>query len=199
MSAVRLLCIDDEPGVRQLVVDMLSLRGFKVDVAATAQEGFISILEFPPALVLCDILMPDVSGFELLERLSSLSSDRLGPIPFIFLTALADRATILKGRRLGADDYVTKPIDFEMLVEIIRARLGPPGRLGRQLDQPLTRREAEVLSWAARGKTSQDIASILGVGERTVDFHVENAMRKLGVSTRIQAVLKAGLHRQIRL
>lgn len=199
MSAVRVLCIDDEPGVRQLVVDMLSLRGFKVDVAATAQEGFVSILETPPALVLCDILMPEVSGLELLERLSSLSSDRLGPIPFVFLTALADRATILKGRRLGADDYVTKPIDFEMLVEIIKARLGPPGRLGRQLEQPLTRREAEVLSWAARGKTSQDIAGILGVGERTVDFHVENAMRKLGVSTRIQAVLKAGLHREIRL
>ena len=199
MTGTRLLCIDDEPGVRQLVVDMLGLRGFKVDVAANAQEGFVSILESPPALVLCDILMPEVTGLELLERLSSLSSARLGPIPFVFLTALADRETILKGRRLGADDYVTKPIDFDILEEVIKARLGPPGRLGRQLEQPLTRREAEVLSWAARGKTSADIGLLLGVGDRTVDFHMENAMRKLGVSTRIQAVLKAGLHREIRL
>jgi len=199
MTGPRLLCIDDEPGVRQLVVDMLALRGFRVDVAANAQEGFVSILESPPALVLCDILMPEVSGLELLERLSSLSSDRLGPIPFVFLTALADRETILKGRRLGADDYVTKPIDFDILEEVVKARLGPPGRLGRQLEQPLTRREAEVLSWAARGKTSADIGLLLGVGDRTVDFHMENAMRKLGVSTRIQAVLKAGLHREIRL
>ena len=71
--------------------------------------------------------------------------------------------------------------------------------LGRRLEQPLTRREAEVLSWAAQGKTSADIAILLGVGDRTIEYHMENAIRKLGVSSRIQAVLKAGLHRQIRL
>ncbi|MBF0562068.1 MAG: response regulator transcription factor [Alphaproteobacteria bacterium] len=197
--AARLLCIDDEAEVRQLVVDMLGLRGFTVDVAANANEGFTGILHNPPDLVLCDILMPEESGFDLLERLSSLSCDHLGPIPFIFLTALADRETILKGRRLGADDYVTKPIDFDILVEVIKARLGPPGLLGRRLERPLTRREAEVLSWAAHGKTSVDIAALLDIGERTVDFHLGNAMHKLGVSTRAQAVMKATLHRLIRL
>ncbi len=198
MSA-RLLCIDDEADVRQLVVDMLSLRGFVVDVAANAGEGFTEILHNPPDLVLCDILMPGDSGLDLLERLSALSCDQMGPIPFIFLTALADRETILRGRRLGADDYVTKPIDFDILVEVIKSRLGPPGLLGRTLEVPLTRREAEVLSWAARGKTSVDIAALLGIGERTVDFHLGNAMHKLGVTTRTQAVMKASLHRLIRL
>ncbi len=195
----RILCIDDEAEVRQLIIEILGRRGFTVDGAACAQDGFVAILENPPDLVLCDILMPEMSGLELLERLSALSSDRLGPIPFVFLTALSDRGSILKGRRLGADDYVTKPIDFEILEEIIKARLGPPGLLGRRLEQPLTRREAEVLSWAAQGKTSAEIAILLGIGDRTVDFHMENAIRKLGVSSRIQAVLKAGLHRQIRL
>ena len=97
----RLLCIDDDAEVCHLVADMLGLRGFAVDVATNARDGLTEILHNPPDLVLCDILMPEESGFALLERLSALSCDQLGPIPFIFLTALADRETILKGRRLG--------------------------------------------------------------------------------------------------
>src|SRR6266849_3977768 len=67
-----------------------------------------------PDLVLCDINLPVMSGFEVLERLNALAP-RLGRIPFVFLTALTDRDSELRARRLGADDYVTKPIDFDML------------------------------------------------------------------------------------
>jgi DNA-binding NarL/FixJ family response regulator len=126
-----------------------------------------------------------------LSRLTALAP-RLGNVPFVFLTALADRDNELKGRQLGADDYVTKPIDFDILGSIINARLAGVARsvVWSQLVE-LNEREAESLTWAARGKTSAEIAAILGVTKRTIDFHIDNARDKLGVATRIQAAVKA--------
>ncbi|MEI7608153.1 MAG: response regulator transcription factor, partial [Rhodospirillaceae bacterium] len=160
MSA-RILCIEDDEDTRELLVDFLGGRGYRVEAATDGREGLERILADPPDLVLCDISMPRMSGLELLETLSGFDADRLGSIPFLFLTALADRETALKSRRLGADDYVTKPIDFELLAEIVRTRLGPVGRLGRT-PPALTRRETEMLTWAARGKSSTDIAAFVG-------------------------------------
>jgi len=71
--------------------------------------------------------MPEMTGFEVLERLTALAP-QFDAMPFVFLTALPDRDTELKGRRLGADDFVTKPIDFEILATIIEARLGRVAR-----------------------------------------------------------------------
>jgi DNA-binding NarL/FixJ family response regulator len=132
-----------------------------------------------------------MSGFEVLEYLTA-SAPRFAHIPFVFLTALADRDNELKGWRLGADDYVTKPVDFEVLAALISARLARVGRRDSVVEGVLlARREVETLTWAARGKTSLEIAQILGLSKRTVDFHIENARAKLGVATRMQAVVKA--------
>jgi DNA-binding NarL/FixJ family response regulator len=125
-----------------------------------------------------------------LERLTEFAP-RLGHIPFVFLTALADRDTELKGRRLGADDYVTKPIDYERLVFIINARLDGVARtkLSPRLVK-LNAREIEVLTWVTRGKTSIEIARKLRLSKRTVDFHVDNARIKLRAATRTEAATK---------
>lgn len=187
----RILCIEDDPETAALLVEELVDRGFKVGVAHTGQEGFSAILRGAPDLVLCDINMPVMSGFEVLERLTAIAP-RFEKMPFIFLTAFTDRDTELKGRHLGADDYVTKPIDFDVLAAIIAARLA---RVARSEIWPknvgLNDREVESLTWAARGKTSAEIAQILGLSKRTVDFHIDNARAKLGTSTRIEAIIKA--------
>ena len=150
-----------------------------------------------PDLVLSDISMPAMSGFELLERLVALAP-RFSRMPFVFLTALTDRDNELKGRQLGADDYVTKPIDFEVLATIIAARLNGVARTGLwPKTVALNDREVETLTWAARGKTSAEVAQILGLTKRTVDFHIENARTKLGAATRTEAVLKAATGRMI--
>ena len=131
----------------------------------TAAKGFAAILKIMPDLVLSDISMPAMSGFELLERLIALAP-RFSKMPFVFLTALTDRDNELKGRQLGADDYVTKPIDFEVLATIITARLNGVARTGlwpKTVD--LNDREIEVLTWVARGKTSVEIAQILGLDQ----------------------------------
>jgi DNA-binding NarL/FixJ family response regulator len=126
-----------------------------------------------------------------LEHLTRIAP-RFGNMPFVFLTALTDRNSELKGRRLGADDYVTKPIDFDVLVAIITARLANVARTdvwAREVQ--LNDREVEALTWVARGKTSIEIAQILSLSKRTVDFHIDNARNKLGVSTRTEAAIKA--------
>jgi DNA-binding NarL/FixJ family response regulator len=187
----KILCIDDEREAAALIAEELVDRGFEVWVAHDGHEGFAAILREAPDLVLCDITMPLMSGFDVLSRLTALAP-RLGNVPFVFLTALADRDNELKGRQLGADDYVTKPIDFDILGSIINARLAGVARstVWPQLVE-LNEREAESLTWAARGKTSAEIAAILGLTKRTIDFHIDNARDKLGVATRIQAAVKA--------
>ena len=193
----KILCIEDDRETAALVAEELTDRGYEIYIARNGREGFASILKNMPDLVLSDISMPVMSGFELLERLIALAP-RFSQMPFVFLTALTDRDNELKGRRLGADDYVTKPIDFDVLATIITARLAGVARAGLwpKLIE-LNDREVETLTWAARGKTSAEIAEILGITKRTVDFHVDNARTKLGAPTRTAAVIKAAAGRLI--
>jgi DNA-binding NarL/FixJ family response regulator len=193
----RILCIEDDRETAALIAEELLDRGYEVSVAHDGREGLAAILRTMPDLVLSDISMPAMSGFELLESLVALAP-RFAKMPFVFLTALTDRDNELKGRQLGADDYVTKPIDFELLATIIAARLAGVARMGlRPATIALNEREVEVLTWAARGKTSAEIAKILGLTKRTVDFHIDNARGKLGAATRTEAVLKAATGRLI--
>jgi DNA-binding response OmpR family regulator len=193
----RILCIEDDRETAALIAEELVERGFEVSVAHDGRTGLAAILKNMPDLVLSDISMPVMSGFELLERLTALEP-RFAKMPFVFLTALTDRDNELKGRQLGADDYVTKPIDFDVLTTIINARLAGVARseLWPKLVQ-LNDREVETLTWVARGKTSAEIAQILGLTKRTVDFHIDNARTKLGAATRTQAVIKAATGRLI--
>jgi len=149
-------------------------------------------------LILCDISMPGMTDFEVLERLNELAP-RLGRIPVVLLTALADRDNQLKGRRLGAEDYVTKPIDFERLVFIINARLAGVARHAalRRLVK-LNDRETQVLTMVARGDTSAAIARKLRLSKRTVDFHIDNARTKLRAETRTEAAIKAAAEGMIK-
>ena len=193
----KILCIEDDRETAALIAEELVDRGYAVSLAHDGREGLAAILKTMPDLVLSDISMPVMSGFELLERLTALAP-RFANMPFVFLTALTDRDNELKGRQLGADDYVTKPIDFDVLATIIAARLAGIARTGLWPKlAALNDREVEVLTWAARGKTSVEIAQILGLTKRTVDFHIDNARAKLGAATRTEAVIKATTGRLI--
>jgi DNA-binding response OmpR family regulator len=187
----KILCIEDDRDTASLICEELVDRGFEVRAAYNGREGLAAILKEPPDLILCDIGMPGMSGFELLGTLTSMEP-RFGSMPFVFLTALSDHDTELKGWQLGADDYLTKPVDYDVLAALITARLA---RVARSAIWPkqigLREREVETLTWAARGKTFWEIGEILGVSKRTVEFHLENARRKLGVATRTQALIKA--------
>jgi DNA-binding NarL/FixJ family response regulator len=187
----KILCIEDDRETAALIAEEFAERGYEMMLSHDGQEGFAAILRAHPDIVLCDVSMPVMGGFEVLDRLMALTP-QFSSMPFIFLTALGDRDNQLKGRRLGADDYVVKPIDFDILETVIISRLAKVARTELwSREVALTDREIECLTWAARGKTSTEIAQIIGSTKRNVDFHIETACRKLNVSTRIQAAVKA--------
>jgi len=187
------LCIEDDRDLAALIAEELESRGFRVLLAHDGEKGLSLLLKAKPDIILSDINLPAMTGLKLLEALND-HAPRFARVPFIFLTALNGREDELKGRRLGADDYISKPVDFDVLHAIIEARLKGVARLNVWKTQcDLNDREVEALMWAARGKTTEDIGAIMSITERTVHFHINNARDKLGVATRIQAAVKAAV------
>jgi len=189
----KILCIDDDKETAALIAEELSACGFDVTTVHSGQDGLLSVMRSTPDLILCDIGMPSINGFELAASLRAIAP-RLGNIPFIFLASADERQEEIKGRRLGADDCVTKPIDFDRLVFTIYARILGVAR-SRLLPRPsnLNDREIEALTWVARGKTSAEIARKLRISKRTIEYYIENARVKLHAATRTEAAIKAAV------
>jgi two-component system OmpR family response regulator len=117
--AQSILIIDDEAGVRELLADALKLAGFETLTAADAMIALTMLRTTKPDLLVVDINMPLMDGFEFIERIRSTGDQT----PALMLSARADRADVTRGLTLGADDYVTKPFGLEELVLRIRAIL----------------------------------------------------------------------------
>nr|WP_276202989.1 response regulator transcription factor [Jiangella muralis] len=123
MTSQRLLVVDDEATVRELLSAALRFAGFGVSSAATGAEAIEAAAAEPPDLVLLDVMLPDMDGFEVVRRLRGAATSGRGPVPVLFLTARDRQADKVTGLSLGADDYVTKPFDLEELIARIRAIL----------------------------------------------------------------------------
>jgi len=121
-----LLIIEDEAPLRANLVRILSAEGYRVIAAADGDEGLRRVHESRPDLVICDILMPRVDGFGVLASLRS--RPETATVPFIFLTASADKENLQRGLRSGANDYVTKPFKIADLLAAVRKRLPPGGK-----------------------------------------------------------------------
>ena len=203
----RILVIDDDARLREHYCEILRLEGFEVVEARNGREGVERARKEPPDLVLCDITMPEMNGHRVLEALRGES--RTAHVPFVFLTGWNEREDIRTGMNLGADDYLTKPVVPQELVTSIRARLrraelsgGGQNRKTSGAEQKpsqleslgLTPREAEVLFWVARGKTNDEIATVLSIGLTTVKKHLESTYAKLGVENRTTAAAMALEH-----
>ena len=185
----RILCIGDDRQTAGLIAVALAELGHAVEFALDGEAGLANIFSKQPDLVLCDLSMSGKGGLKLLGQLSE-AGPQYAALPFILLTDHRDRDSELACRRLGADECLTKPVDLELLSVVVENRL----RRRRSLSSAqarLTAREKDVLLWAARGKTSAEIAIILGLSERTINFHCDQAMRRLDVVNRTQAVANA--------
>jgi len=123
-----ILIVEDDAGIRDSLKDILDFSGYTVLTATNGKEGFNVIINSNPNLVICDVNMPELNGYELLGALKQRLSPELLPT-FIFLTAKIDNHDIRHGMNLGADDYVTKPFDHNQLLEIIKMRLEKRERL----------------------------------------------------------------------
>jgi two-component system response regulator RegX3 len=205
---IRILVVEDEEAIRTGLIDVLVFHGFEADSAATGPEGLQKALTGRFDLVLLDIMLPGMDGYEICDRIRARDRDQ----PVIMLTAKASDDEIVQCLKLGADDYVPKPFSIQQLVLRIEAvlrrsrvgletarmiRIGDveidtenlSGRNGND-ELSFTRREIEVLSYLAqhsdRPVSREELLSKvwgyardLGLETRTVDIHIAKLRRKI--------------------
>jgi len=205
----KILIIEDQTPMRRNLALMLELEGYKVTTAENGKVGVERALKDPPDLVICDVMMPELDGHGVVQSLRE--SKPTATVPFIFLSARGDKADVRIGMNFGADDYLTKPVVREDLLAAIAARFARAEAVEERVHDAassasfnpnfssheplqslgLTPRESEVLLWTAQGKSNADIATILGMSEKTVKQHLGVVFQKLGVEGRNAATLRA--------
>jgi signal transduction histidine kinase len=118
---IRILVIEDEKNIRENIEELLQAKGYVVRTAHNGKQGVLEAIDFRPNLIVCDVMMPKMDGFKVLEYIRKTSI--VQNTPFIFLTARVDKNDIRQGMDLGADDYITKPFTSKELLRAIETRL----------------------------------------------------------------------------
>jgi DNA-binding NarL/FixJ family response regulator len=207
--AKRLLVVDDDAGLLLAVSDTLRAEGYDVTTARRGAEAMIRIAEALPDLIISDIRMPGMDGYQLVRNLRSHARTRL--VPIVFLTAKDETADRIAGFRTGVDAYVTKPFEPDELVAIVAgilervqrthsdlARLfGEHETAGHefQRDEKLTVAEWRVAETVARGLSNKEIAAELNLSLRTVEGHISRILDKEGLNNRVELALKFAEHK----
>ena len=182
------LLVDDDELYLELVSTTLERAGYRISLARSGEEALALSRSERPAIVVLDVKLPGVSGYEVCRQLKDAFGDGL-PVVFVsgVRTEAFDRAA---GLLVGADDYLVKPFEVDEFMARIRKHLAPgPG--ATQVETPasaLTPREREVLGLLADGLDQGEIADRLVISSKTVSTHIQHILEKLGVHSRAQAV-----------
>lgn len=189
------LIVDDDIDLRGLVSSVLLAAGYGVREARSGEEAIEVARREQPLLVILDVRLPGISGYEVCGWLRSRFLDSV-PIMFVSgeRTEAFDRAA---GLMLGADDYILKPFSTEELLARVRGLLRRAVPTSRSLESKLTVRELEVLRLLAGGMGQKEISADLAISPKTVGTHIEHILMKLGVQSRTQAVALAYRERLI--
>ncbi len=195
------LCIEDEETLRRDIADELAEADYIVVEASNGREALDLLSDTRPDLILCDISMPGINGYEMLKAVQARGSNYID-IPFVFLSALGDPREIVQGKRLGADDYLVKPVDYDLLLATVHARLRQVARIrsahpvdGTGTDMAtlsasygLTPAEARIALELVEGKKLAQIAIFFEISRTTVAFHMRNIFQKTGTSRQAELV-----------
>jgi FixJ family two-component response regulator len=180
--------VDDDASYRAAVGRQLKAAGYRVREYRSAGEFLLERREEGPACVLLDLSLPGPSGLELQEAMVRRGES----VPIIFLTGHGDVRQTVRAMRQGAVDFLTKPVKLKDLLAAVREALGrqsadaDAAREGRELAERyarLTAREREVFEHVAAGQLNRQIASRLGITERTIKAHRSRIMEKMEVSS----------------
>lgn len=187
-SCGRVLVVDDDERFRAFVAATLRTAGFESIEAATGPEALACADAVPIDLILLDVQLPGISGYEVCRMLR----DRFGEsLPIVFVSGVrTDALDRVAGLLLGSDDYLVKPFAPDELVARVCALLRRRERARAPIGNGwgLTPREAEVLGLLASGLGQAEIASSLVISPKTVGTHIEHILRKTGARNRAQAV-----------
>ncbi|GAB4142923.1 MULTISPECIES: response regulator transcription factor [Thermoleptolyngbya] len=194
----RLLLIDDDPNLILLVKDYLEFRGYEVITSENGQEALEVLQKETPDMIICDVMMPQMDGYSLVEQVRK--DPRTSWIPVLFLSAKGQSQDKIKGLNTGADVYMVKPFEPEELVAQVESSLKQASRLIQRQDKgldsapkiqvpfdvELTPTELRVVQFVAQGMANREIAEKLNVSQRTIESHVSNMLGKTGLHNRTE-------------
>ncbi|MBK8159578.1 MAG: response regulator [Rhodospirillaceae bacterium] len=174
-STMTILCAEDEPELRRDIVQELRDAGYEVIEASNGEDALMAITTLRPDIVLCDINMPRMTGLGVLEQVRA-SDEEHADVPFIFLTAYGEKSDLIKGRSLGADDYLVKPIDFDLLLTTVRARLESVSRSRRRLNSHAQQLERQLADFLTNGISAAVLPSGQNLHELLVDPNLPDCL-----------------------
>ena len=208
--AKRLLVVDDDAGLLLAVSDTLRAEGYDVQTARRGAEALVIVAQVLPDLIISDIRMPGMDGYQLVRNLRSNPRTRL--VPIIFLTAKDETGDRIQGFRTGVDAYLTKPFEPDELVAVVAAILQRVERTHSDLarlfsevvpnepelvrDEQLTDAEWRVAETVARGLTNKEIAAELNLSLRTVEGHISRILDKKNLNNRVELALEIAEHKR---
>ena len=194
-----LLLVDDDPNLVLLVKDYLEHHGYDVTTAENGKEALEVLTSQIPDMIICDVMMPEMDGYALIEKVRQ--DARTSWVPVMFLSAKGQSQDKIKGLYTGADVYMVKPFEPEELVAQVESSLKQAGRLiahnkkislddSTRIQVPsnveLTPTEKRVVELVAQGKGNRQVAEILSVSQRTIESHVSNMLNKTNLKNRTQ-------------
>ncbi|CAN5835028.1 response regulator transcription factor [soil metagenome] len=200
----KILIVDDDSTLRAALTRYLRDRGFIVHNAASGTEGFLSFTKDTPDLIVSDVVMPEMDGFELCIRIRNTAPGQL--VPFIFLSGRCDLEDRIQGHSIGADDYLVKPFHPRELIAKIEAQLARTHRVHAEINRllrrareerlqgqpqpplPLTPAEEKVFWEVTQGFTNKKIGDRLFISPRTVQTHLSSILSKLSLENRSQLI-----------
>ena len=198
--AKRLLVVDDDPGLLRAVAETLRVEGYEVTTARRGAEALTRIAESLPDLIVSDIRMPGMDGYELVRNLRASARTKL--IPIVFLTAKDETADRIAGFRSGVDAYLTKPFEPDELVAVVANILKRVESMHAEIahlfgkadasdqepvrDEELTDAEWRVAEAVARGLSNKEIAAEFNLSLRTIEGHISRILDKKNFSNRVE-------------
>ncbi len=206
----KILVVDDDATLRMALTRYLEKRGYLIQDVVSGIEALKLFEQDPPDLVVSDVMMPEMDGFEFCRRLRSTRTGQL--VPFIFLSSKSDLEDRVQGHSIGADDYLIKPFEPRELLAKIESQLERSRRIHSEIIRmlqrdtqdtphnngqvtatapiplPLTPAEEKVFWEVIQGFTNKQIGDRLFVSPRTVQTHLSNILSKLQLENRSQLV-----------
>ncbi|MBD2035792.1 response regulator transcription factor [Phormidium sp. FACHB-592] len=204
----KILVVDDDATLRMALTRYLEKRGYQTQDVASGVDALLVFEQDPPDLVVSDVMMPEMDGFEFCRRLRSTRSGQL--VPFIFLSSKGEVEDRVQGHSIGADDYLIKPFEPRELLAKIESQLERSRRIHSEIvllmqreasnsnqngqgtsapqPLPLTPAEEKVFWEVIQGFTNKQIGDHLFVSPRTVQTHLSNILSKLQLENRSQLV-----------
>jgi len=195
----RLLVVDDEPNLLRAVEAVLRGEGFEITTARSGREALVAVAQSLPDLIVSDVRMPGMDGFQLARKLRASTHSAL--VPIVFLTAKDETEDRIEGFQSGVDVYLTKPFEPDELVAVIKSVLSRVERTRSTIarlvgdeeketvfvrDEQLTEAEWRVAETVARGLSNKEIADELNLSVRTVENHVSRILAKKNFTNRVE-------------